>query len=121
MPDEVSCKGCGACCMEMTAPPGMCGEEHIWFSTPEDEQRFADAPQEARDLIYTWADRVDALPDGAPLPRDEPCCWLDQETRTCRFHAFRPSVCREFEVGGLECLSWRDENPPARRRMRCTT
>lgn len=33
----------------------------------------------------------------------EPCIWLDAETKRCRHYEHRPSVCREFPVGGDDC------------------
>lgn len=103
------CNDCGVCCATMVSPPGMTGQEFILFSTPEDEQRFYTAPQEARDLIYAWSDRIDELPRGSALPTDEPCCWFDVEAKRCKFYAWRPSVCRDFEVGSEGCRAWRDE------------
>ena len=38
---------------------------------------------------------------------DGPCIWLDPDSRRCRHHEYRPSVCREFEIGSQECLDWR--------------
>ena len=34
----------------------------------------------------------------------ESCLWFDQVTRRCRHHEFRPQVCRDYEIGGRECL-----------------
>lgn len=104
----MNCDNCGACCLSQTSPPGYTGEELVLFATPEDEELFYAAPQEARDAIWTWQDRIDAIPNGEPLPADEPCCWLDLETMRCRWYEWRPSVCREFDVGGKSCLAWRD-------------
>ena len=103
------CNNCGACCMAQVSPPGYCGQEMVFFSTPEDERRFNSAPQEAQDLVWSWQDRIDNLPDGAPLPDDEPCCWFDVKTLRCRFYDWRPSVCRDFDVGSEGCRCWRDE------------
>lgn len=103
----MNCDNCGACCLSQTSPPGYTGEELVLFSTPEDEERFYAAPQEARDIIWAWQDRIDAIPHGEPLPVDEPCCWLDLETLRCRFYEWRPSVCREFAVGCEGCHAWR--------------
>ena len=46
----------------------------------------------------------------APLKGDldGPCFWFDQVSRRCRHHQHRPRVCREFQVGGRDCLAWRD-------------
>lgn len=39
----------------------------------------------------------------------EPCLWLDMATHRCRHHEHRPEACREFEVGGRDCLTTRAE------------
>jgi Fe-S-cluster containining protein len=36
-----------------------------------------------------------------------PCFWLMPEG-TCRHYEHRPEVCREFEVGGEDCLRIRE-------------
>jgi len=35
------------------------------------------------------------------------CLWFDPDRRRCRHYHHRPSVCREFEVGGADCVNWR--------------
>jgi Fe-S-cluster containining protein len=40
---------------------------------------------------------------------DQACLWLDRETMRCRYHALRPSFCRDFEVGSDDCLDVRDQ------------
>ena len=39
----------------------------------------------------------------------EPCVWLDQETMRCKHYAYRPTICREFQVGSDACwdMRWR--------------
>ncbi len=32
------------------------------------------------------------------------CAALDRDTLLCRIYAQRPLVCREFEMGGADCL-----------------
>lgn len=39
--------------------------------------------------------------------KSAPCSWLDLENLRCRFYAYRPGVCRRFEVGGKQCLAHR--------------
>lgn len=36
-----------------------------------------------------------------------PCLWYDAETRQCKHYEHRPEVCREFEMGGDDCLEMR--------------
>ena len=86
----MTCDGCGAvCCRHMGYPP----------------------------FLVLWDDReFDALPPAlqgevrlAMLARRGdsglPCIWLDGER--CRHHDLRPSVCRDFTVGGEDCLASR--------------
>lgn len=36
------------------------------------------------------------------------CAALDRATMLCRIYEQRPFICREFEMGGYECLDERD-------------
>jgi Fe-S-cluster containining protein len=89
----ITCDGCGACCRNVTLPPFL-------DTDSDDRQRLRDAPIEAlaaiehRRELLAVDDRWD----------NEPCCWLDVETQRCRFYSSRPTVCREFELGGDDCI-----------------
>ena len=39
------------------------------------------------------------------------CAALDRHTMQCLIYEKRPWICREFEMGGDECLSERAANP----------
>ena len=39
----------------------------------------------------------------------ETCLWFDLQTRLCKHHEYRPQVCRDYEIGGRECLRERRE------------
>ena len=39
------------------------------------------------------------------------CSALDRNTMLCKIYENRPLVCREFEMGGPECLYERAANP----------
>ena len=39
------------------------------------------------------------------------CAALDRETLMCKTYDNRPSVCREFKMGGDECIEFRDRIP----------
>ena len=41
-----------------------------------------------------------------------PCFWMDRETRKCRHYEQRPEVCRQFELGGEDCLAMRAAAKP---------
>jgi uncharacterized protein len=38
------------------------------------------------------------------------CAALHRTSLTCRIYQKRPLVCREFEMGGYECIVERSEN-----------
>ena len=114
----VSCDGCGACCMHIGTPPAMfplfanLGEKDpetcrrmggdddfdIWEAMPESlRQELAD---------YYRAVLIDKnIPSRSG--KGMPCLWFDEETRRCRHYEHRPSTCRDFEVGGVDCLGHR--------------
>jgi Fe-S-cluster containining protein len=37
------------------------------------------------------------------------CAALDRHTMMCSIYEKRPLICREFEMGGYECLSERNK------------
>jgi len=37
-----------------------------------------------------------------------PCIWRDETSKLCRNYEHRPEMCREFELGGADCLRIRD-------------
>ena len=41
------------------------------------------------------------------------CSALDRASMLCRIYDRRPWICREFEMGGIECLSARASNDVA--------
>ncbi|MEM9585891.1 MAG: YkgJ family cysteine cluster protein [Planctomycetota bacterium] len=97
------CSGCCACCMHMGYPEYITGDPNhpdhgYWQSVPEDLKQ---------QLIQYQASYQ--RPKGE---MDLPCVWLDQDTKQCRHHEYRPSVCRRFQVGCRDCLGWRDVYPP---------
>ncbi|MBW3601064.1 MAG: YkgJ family cysteine cluster protein, partial [Planctomycetes bacterium] len=40
----------------------------------------------------------------------ERCLWYDPHTRRCRHYAWRPQVCRDYELGGRACLALRRQH-----------
>jgi Fe-S-cluster containining protein len=85
----------------------LAGEEMVslWASVPDEAKR-------------ELADYYAALHAGrtADRVREElPCLWLDPQTRRCRHYEHRPVVCRDFEVGGEECLAHREARGIGRR------
>ncbi len=101
-----SCDGCGACCMHMNVPSGYDAivQGYDWPIDKDAKERVAALPAEARQLIEEYIADVDA---GRKEETDNPCVWLDMETRACRFYEYRPRVCRDFDRGTAHCLGHR--------------
>lgn len=112
----LDCSNCGACCTHVGTPPGFAGffpraghavPEH-WKTWP-DYRTLAAAPERVRAELAAYYAALDRG-ETADRCRDElPCLWYDPAARTCRHHAHRPQVCREFEVGGEDCLRARNK------------
>jgi uncharacterized protein len=108
-----SCEGCGACCTYVGSPPGYAlfcpppGRRLLdWTKGTPDHALWLAMPRRLRAELRAYYARCLAEGDG----RDgEPCVWFDEDTRRCKHHEHRPSVCREFEVGGEDCRRVRDE------------
>ncbi|MDX2035330.1 MAG: YkgJ family cysteine cluster protein [Isosphaeraceae bacterium] len=110
-----SCEGCGVCCTVVGRPPFVVrldgtGEEH-WEKLRDERPDLLDAlNRQAR----------------AERERGEPtfgvaCSWYDPIMRNCRHHELRPRACRDFEIGGIDCLDARRRagiDPPRRRESR---
>ena len=128
----VDCEGCGVCCFHMGYPAfvlprtpmteaqieadsalsqraatderfkqdlldGHAGESH-WHRMPEDLK----AQWQAYVAEYQSPEYY-----GTVESLDGPCIWLDVETRQCKHHEYRPSVCRSFKTGSPACHDWR--------------
>lgn len=95
----VSCEGCGACCMHAHEPPfagvnGVAaGDDPCWDALPES----------LKSEIVEF--RINVRPKSS---HDQPCIWLDPVTRLCRHYEYRPRLCRDFELGGKDCLGFRN-------------
>jgi uncharacterized protein len=102
LPIVESCEGCGACCCRVvTLPPfrrvfGEEGEE-AW-----DRLRW-DRP----DLRAGFLEAERARKADGEASFGSPCLWLDLASGRCRHYEFRPRACREFAVGGVDCLDAR--------------
>src|SRR4051794_30635481 len=80
----VNCAGCGACCRHMTLPP---------FGDGDDESHLP------RDVMV----ELNAARRSAQAYEDRPCLWLSPDGQ-CKHHAYRPSLCRDFDPGSRACL-----------------
>ena len=105
----MNCNRCGVCCMEQGSPPGYLflmhasPNGHADWPDQEDIARLAALPQEAKDVIVAYIGRLRR----GEVSGDGPSCWLDLNTRRCRFYRHRPEICRNLEVGSDGCLRWR--------------
>jgi Fe-S-cluster containining protein len=106
---KADCKGCGACCRHVGHPMfwwDVWGEgrpeEKYWTRLPKHLKREVEAHWEKRLADYEAGLR-DTTDDYG-----EPCFWLLPDG-TCKHHEYRPEVCRDFEVGGEDCLRFRRE------------
>ena len=80
----ITCTSCQACC---------CHLEVILMGDDDPPQAFVETD--------TWGGQVMARKD------DGWCAALDRDTMRCRIYERRPGVCRDFEMGGSECITER--------------
>ena len=101
LPVIESCEGCGACCRVVTSPPFRRifneGGEEAW------ERLRWDRPDLLAEILAAEAARKAS---GEPS-FGSPCLWFDAGSGRCRHHELRPRDCREFAVGGVDCLDAR--------------
>ncbi|OGA07228.1 MAG: hypothetical protein A2W68_14180 [Betaproteobacteria bacterium RIFCSPLOWO2_02_64_14] len=62
-----------------------------------------DVPLELTE-VDRWGGRVMARSD------DGWCAALDRDTMLCRVYERRPAVCREYRVGGSDCIAERSSD-----------
>lgn len=82
-----TCANCQACC---------CRLEVMLITDTGVPERYID--------IDAWGGQVMARLD------DGWCAALDRQTLMCTIYDRRPLICREFEMGGSECLVERKEH-----------
>lgn len=83
--DEVTCSSCQANC---------CRLEVMLITETGVPEKYVEFDK--------WGGMVMARRD------DGWCAALDQSTMLCSIYEKRPLICREFELGGYDCLSERD-------------
>jgi Fe-S-cluster containining protein len=92
---KITCDDCGKCCSGQAYLP-------LAGNLLDNDQR--------RDLGWEIVVLPIALQEElerglAANPRFEgTCVWFDPETKGCRHYELRPSTCREFEMGGEDCV-----------------
>ena len=81
---DISCTTCKACC---------CRLEVMLMGEDAPPSRFVETDR--------WGGQVMArLSDGL-------CAALDRDTSRCTIYARRPTVCRDFDMGGDDCVAER--------------
>jgi uncharacterized protein len=109
LPVVDSCDGCGACCRHLGYPSYLLGSYLLG-----DRQYYPPEPAWVRLPKYLKLEvletifRLNRLRDQMGY-FEQPCIWLTPEG-TCKHYRHQPEVCREFEVGGEDCLRMRREH-----------
>lgn len=100
-----NCDGCGLCCQGVGSPVLVYQTDRRW-SGPH-PFRPAGLPEE---LVQEIDEHFQGLMRGQEP--QESCLWYDNHQKKCRHYAWRPAVCKGFELAGEECLRlWSKENP----------
>lgn len=100
LPTVSDCEGCGVCCLHMGYPAFI----EATSDRPAEEHWRA-MPESLRSELLAYIVTYPPVPDGQ---LDGPCVWFDEDQRRCRHHEHRPRVCRDFQIGGDDCLAWRE-------------
>ena len=106
------CEGCGACCRHVGHPMfyAVINWETGRYPAGDDyrppDPLFVALPVRLKHELVAYARRC--LRDGEGDDYGEPCIWLTPDG-TCRHYEHRPQVCRDFEMGGEDCLRFRRE------------
>jgi Fe-S-cluster containining protein len=86
---EITCENCHACC---------CRLEAMLFNDPNIPENLTVTDARGERSMLRLADGW--------------CVALDRKTMKCSIYENRPWLCREFEMGGEECLAARADNCP---------
>ena len=96
----LNCDDCGACCTHVAAPPGFAmflgpfSQREMEYSV--DWEIFKTLPGAIkRELSAHYA-------QDRPVTNG-PCLWYDATARKCLHYEHRPTICRNFEIGGESC------------------
>jgi Fe-S-cluster containining protein len=109
----LSCEGCGACCIHMGHPTfagnppkdkTKLSSPETWHSLRKDHRRHQHLPDPLKGELDKYLDSLDGEDYGLP------CVWLDVNTKRCRHYEYRPMVCRQFKLGGEDCVRIRNNN-----------
>lgn len=101
LPVVENCDACGACCRVVTLPPFR------RVFAEEGEEAWERLRWDRPDLRLGFLEAEAALKATCGASFGSPCLWYDPESARCRHHEHRPRACREFAVGGVDCLGAR--------------
>ncbi|MDE0864365.1 MAG: YkgJ family cysteine cluster protein [Rubripirellula sp.] len=105
LPTISDCNDCGVCCLHMGYPSYVTESQNQDSDTSQPaEPAWTQLPEALRDELLAYIASYIPPADGQ---LDGPCVWYDPEQRQCKHHADRPQVCRDFAVGGQDCVDWR--------------
>lgn len=91
------CDGCGWCCERMGTPP---------LETMSDLDAM---PSHLRDQLLDYREGLRNNPNAPSRElQNLPCIWWDERDRICKNYDDRPSICRDFEIGGADCVAFRE-------------
>lgn len=108
------CRGCGACCEYVGAPPGYAPAYGFDGETPEgwyetdDGKTWRAMPAELRDALGAYYRAVAAGRLEDRERHGQPCLWYDPASLQCSQYPWRPWACRDFAPGGADCLGIRE-------------
>jgi len=108
----ITCKDCGACCLEMSFPPGYSsvlkdiengttGLDRIW-QDEDDIERVKSLPPWAFDELKDYLKEYN---EGGN--EEHECCWLNKNTMECDYFDHRPRICRDLQIASEPCMRWR--------------
>jgi Fe-S-cluster containining protein len=97
----LNCDNCGACCQYMGAVPTSL-LARVGFIPIDGCKPLPEWLETELRADLEWVKRT-------KRSDDEPCIWFDHETGRCKHYEFRPVCCRDFELGGEDCLRIRAE------------
>jgi Fe-S-cluster containining protein len=108
----LDCHDCGVCCLHVGTPPSfypafLQAEIPLFAALSADYYLWRQMPAAVQDELrsYYAALRDERTPNRSL--EKLPCLWYDPATKGCKHYEHRPTVCREFEVGGEDCLRLR--------------
>jgi Fe-S-cluster containining protein len=82
----ITCASCKACCCKLEVM--LMSEDDVPLHLTEEDR---------------WGGRIMARED------DGWCAALDRETLLCGIYERRPAICRDYEMGGTDCIAERSE------------